>query len=103
MDIDARSNLLFGRYEALRIHAAIAQLSKPEFTTGQLAKVSGIDSNKCSKELAKLRQLGLVEATSRRGDYSRTESVFWSLADQLAHEWREVDLGQPDAPQEMED
>lgn len=87
MEIDARSNALFGRYEALRIWAAIGRLPKPEFTTGQLAKVSGIDSNKCSKELSKLRQLGLVDPTSRRGDYSRNDSAFWSLADQLAAEW----------------
>jgi hypothetical protein len=87
VDIDARSNLLFGRYEALRICAAIARLPKPEFTTGQVAKVAGIESNKCSKELGKLRQLGLVRSTSRRGDYSRSESAFWSLVDHLAAEW----------------
>ena len=87
MDIDARSNVLFGRYEALRICAAIGRLSKPEFTTGELAVVSGIESNKCSKELGKLRQLGLVRSVSRRGDYSRTESPFWELVDRLATDW----------------
>lgn len=90
MDIDARSNLLFGRHEALRICAAIARRPKPEFTTGEIAKVSGIESNRCSKELGKLRQLGLVRSVSRRGDYSRNESAFWDLIDRLAAEWGDI-------------
>lgn len=87
MDIDARSNILFGRYEALRICAAIGRLAKPEFTTGELAQVSGIQSNKCSKELGKLRALGLVRPVSRRGDYLRNDSIFWEMVDGLAAEW----------------
>jgi DNA-binding transcriptional regulator GbsR (MarR family) len=87
MDIDARSQVLFGRYEALRICAAIGRLAKPEFKTGQLAKVTGISSAQCSKELGKLKQVGLVRSLSRRGDYTRIESGFWSLVDELATEW----------------
>lgn len=87
MDVDARSNVLFGRHEALRICAAIGRFPKPEFTTGEIAKVSDIESNRCSKKLGKLRQSGLVRPVSRRGDYFRNESAFWELVDQPAAEW----------------
>ena len=91
MDIDARSQIIFGRYEALRICAAIGRLSKPEFTTGELVTVTGISSTQCSKELAKLKHVGLVRPLSRRGRYARIDSGFWSLVDQLATEWEGPD------------
>lgn len=87
MDIDARSRIVFGRYEALRICAAISRLTKPEFTTGQLVKVTGIASGQCSKEIGKLARVGLVRSVSKRGDYARNDSAYWPLVDQLAAEW----------------
>ncbi|AYE93456.1 hypothetical protein C0J29_00120 [Mycobacterium paragordonae] len=74
--------------EALRIWAAIGRLAKPEFSTGQIVTMTGIDQ--CSKELGKLDQVGLVRSVSNRGDYVRVESAFWSLADQLSAEWEDV-------------
>lgn len=88
MDIDARSKTLFGRFEAVRISAAISRLPKPEFSTGEIAKITGIDQ--CSKELGKLQQVGLVRSVSRRGDYVRAESAYWSMIDQLAAEWEVI-------------
>jgi hypothetical protein len=90
MDIDARSRVLFGRYEALRIWAAISRLAKPEFSTGQLVKVTGIASTQCSKEVGKLERVGLVRSVSRRGDYARIDSAYWSLVDQLAAVWEDA-------------
>lgn len=87
MDIDARSNVLTGRYESLRLWAAIGRLAKPEFTTGQVVTLTGISPTQCSKELSRLKHVGLLTATSRRGDYQRTESAFWAVADTLASEW----------------
>ena len=87
MDIDARSKKLFGRLEALRIWAAIGRLAKPEFSTGEIVKMTGIDQ--CSKELGKLDQVGLVRSISHRGDYARVESAFWSMVDQLSSEWED--------------
>lgn len=92
MDIDARSHLLTGRYEALRLWAAISRMTKPEFTTGQVMALTGVSSTQCSKELSRLKHLGLITAVSRRGDYERSESPFWALADVLASVW---DLTEP--------
>jgi DNA-binding transcriptional regulator GbsR (MarR family) len=92
MSIDARSKILFGRFEALRILAAIARFSKPEFSTGELTLVTGIASAACSKELRKLDQLGLVRSVSRRGDYARVDSAVWPLVDQLTEDWEQADL-----------
>jgi len=89
MDIDSRSQVIFGRYEALRICASIGRLSKPEFTTGELVAVTDISSTQCSKELAKLKQVELVRPLSKRGHYARTDSGFWALVDQLATEWED--------------
>lgn len=87
MDIDARSQILTGRYEALRLWAAIGRFAKPEFTTGQVVALTGASSTQCSKELSRLKHLGLLTAVSRRGDYARTESPFWALVDALVSEW----------------
>lgn len=87
MDIERASGVLFGRYQALKVYAAIARLPKPEFTTGQVATVTGIPPPQCSKELTRLADLSLVRATSRRGDYHREPSSFWALVDVLAVEW----------------
>jgi hypothetical protein len=87
MDIDSLSQTLFGRYEATRIWAAIGRFTKPEFTTGQLSAVTRVVSTQCSKELGRLKQVGLVRPLSKRGDYVRVDSAFWSFVDQLATEW----------------
>lgn len=94
MDIDARSRVLTGRFEAVRLWSAIGRFAKPEFTTGDLASITDVSSTTCSKELKKLTEAGLLNATSRRGNYSRNESDFWSLANTLADAWSEHD----DAP-----
>lgn len=94
MDIDARSQVLTGRFEAIRLWSAIGRFPKPEFTTGELASITDVSSTTCSKELKKLTKVGLINSTSRRGDYSRNESGFWSFASALADEWSDHD----DAP-----
>ncbi len=87
MDIDARSHVLTGRFEALRLWGAIGRFTKPEFSTGELASVTGVSLTTCSKELGKLVQVGLLNAISRRGNYARIESDFWGLADALTATW----------------
>jgi hypothetical protein len=88
VDVESRSDTLFGRYQALRLYAAVARLSKPEFTTGELAILTATPVPQCSKELVRLVDLGLVIRTSRRGDYERVDSSsFWPLVDALAEEW----------------
>lgn len=88
MDVDDRSEQLFGRYQALRVYAAIARLAKAAFTTGELAKATSIPTPQLSKELGRLCQLGVIRSTSRRGDYERVElTAFWRCCDELATEW----------------
>jgi len=87
LDIDARSHSLFGRHESLRVFATISRLTKPQFTTGEVLALTGVASSQCSKELNRLKQLGLVRALSRRGDYERVQSAFWPLVDQILAEW----------------
>jgi hypothetical protein len=90
MDAAHGSELLFGRHQALTVYAAIARLTKPEFTTGQLVALINTSTDVCSKELRRLCDLGLVEKTSRRGDYRRVDaSRFWELVDHLESEWRQ--------------
>ncbi len=86
---DDRSGVLFGRYQALRIHVAVARLSKPEFTTGQVAGlVGGVMPDAISKELGKLREVGLVRSMSRSGDYERVEDTcYWEFVETLGLEW----------------
>jgi len=88
MDIDDCSDELFGRYQALRIYSAIARLPKSEFATGDLARLTDVPTPQLSKELGRLRRLGLVRGTSRRGDYERNnDGSFWTWCDTLAREW----------------
>jgi DNA-binding transcriptional regulator GbsR (MarR family) len=87
VDIDDRSQVLTGRFEAIRLWSAIGRFTKPEFTTGELASITEVSSTTCSKELKKLTEVGLLKAISRRGNYSRNESDFWSLAGALADSW----------------
>lgn len=88
MDVDERSDELFGRYQAVRVYASIARLSKAEFTTGALAQLTGVPTSQLSKELGRLSRLGLLRATSRRGDYERNdETSFWRWCDAIAQEW----------------
>ena len=88
MDIDDRSNELFGRYQALRVYAAIARLPKAEFTTGDVARLTDVPTAQLSKELGRLCRLGLLHSVSRRGDYERNEAgSFWNWCDSLAREW----------------
>lgn len=90
MDIDQRSDELFGRYQALRVYATIARLPKAAFTTGDLARLTGIPTPQLSKELGRLTRLDLVRSISRRGDYERQEDQsFWTWCDALAREWSE--------------
>lgn len=90
MDTGAKSELLFGRYQALAVYAAIARLTKPEFTTGQLASIADVPPTVCSKELARLERLGVVIRRSRRGDFERRDpDVFWEVVDRLAQAWTE--------------
>ena len=91
MDIDARSHVLTGRFEAIRLWGAIGRFTKPEFTTGQLASVTGTSLTTCSKELGKLVQVGLINSISRRGNYARIDSDFWGLADALANAWNDAE------------
>jgi DNA-binding MarR family transcriptional regulator len=88
MDTGAKSELLFGRYQALAIYSTIARLPKPEFTTGQLAHATGYPVAACSKELARLERLGVLTRRSRRGDFERHDpNVFWEVVDKLADAW----------------
>lgn len=91
MDVDARSQVLTGRFEAIRLWSAISRFTKPEFTTGQLASITGVSSTTCSKELKKLTEVGLISPISRRGNYARNESDFWPLVDALADAWSDDD------------
>ena len=86
---DDRSAILFGRYQALGIHFAIAHLAKPEFTTGQVTSLlTGVRPDAVSKELAKLRDLDLIRSTSRSGDYERVEDTcYWEFIGALGAEW----------------
>jgi len=88
-DPDERSGILFGRYQAIRIHAVIARLPKAEFTTGQVAQLlDGVKSDAVSKELSKLRAVGLVRSRSRSGDYERVEETcYWEFIEELSTEW----------------
>ncbi len=88
MDIDDRSNELFGRYQALRVYAAIARLPKAGFTTGDVARLTDVPTAQLSKELGRLCRLGLLHSVSRRGDYERNDAgSFWNWCDSLAREW----------------
>jgi DNA-binding transcriptional regulator GbsR (MarR family) len=87
MDVDEISEDLFGRYQALRLYMSIARLAKDEFSTGQIASITGISSPSISKELARLDRLGFIKRTSRRGDYQRiTASAFWSFVSGISDE-----------------
>jgi hypothetical protein len=88
VDIERMSNLLFGRYQALQLYATVARLSKPEFTTGELAALTRLPSAACSKELGRLTDLRVLRIISRRGAYERDDqSCFWRFIDELASEW----------------
>lgn len=88
MDSSGKSDALFGRYQALDIYRAVANMPKPEFTTGMVAKVANLPVSACSRELARLAKLGLVRPVSRKGDYERMDSsCFWSFVDALGREW----------------
>jgi hypothetical protein len=88
VDIERMSNLLFGRYQALQLYATVARLSKPEFTTGELAALTRLPPAACSKELGRLTDLRMLRIVSRRGEYERDDqSCFWRFIDELASEW----------------
>jgi hypothetical protein len=87
VDLEQRSNVLFGRYQALSMYVSVARLTKSEFTTGQLSRLTGYSGSQCSKELARLASLGLIRTTSRRGDYDRIVSPFWDAMIELSDEW----------------
>ena len=88
MDPDSMSNRLFGRYQALRLYSAVARFAKPEFSTGQLARLTDLPTPVCSKELSRLAAMKLLRVVSRRGLYERNdESCFWRVMDELAREW----------------
>ena len=90
MDTERRSELLFGRYQALDVYRAIARLPKAEFTTGQIAAATDVPIAACSKELARLENLGVVVRRSRKGEYERRDpAVFWDVVDRLAAAWDE--------------
>ena len=85
VEIERVSELLFGRYQALSIYTAIAGLAKPEFTTGEVASLTGVALPVCSKELRRLSELGAVRSVSRRGAYERvSERPFWLAVGLLA-------------------
>lgn len=78
---------LFGRYQAISIYRAIAKAIKPEFTTGMIASTSGAPISACSRELDRLKKLGLVRQTSRKGDYERLDSTcFWTFIEEFSRE-----------------
>jgi DNA-binding transcriptional ArsR family regulator len=85
--LEDRSNRIFGRYDALCVYAVIAGLTKEQFTTGEVVKLSDVDRSAVSKELKRLTEVGLLHAASRRGDYERQPSAFWALAAALHSEW----------------
>ena len=86
--MNEQSNTLFGRYQALRVYAAVAQLGKPEFSAGQISSMTGVAGGAVSKELAKLVLLQVIESTSRRGDYRRLDiPSFWEAVLLLAELW----------------
>lgn len=78
------SHDLFGRHHALFLYSTIDSLVKPEFSTGQLATLSGIASPVVSKELGRLVDLGVLERIGYRGQYRRdVESPFWDAVRSL--------------------
>lgn len=86
MQIDDVSDQLFGRYQALRIYVAIAQLQKDEFTVGGVAALADASTSSVSREMGRLADLGAIIRVSRRGDYQRVSaSPFWFAVDALAH------------------
>jgi len=87
LDRDECSNQLFGRFDALALYLAIAALPKEAFTTGELAKITEVGSPTISKELGRLKSLGLVKSMGRRGQYERCPSCFWALVEELVVEW----------------
>ena len=92
--MERTSELLLGRYQAMSVYAAVARLSKPEFTTGQISAVSGVPTSALSKELARLVKLEVIHSVSRRGDYERADvPSFWSAVELLA-QWADARDGQ---------
>lgn len=83
--MDRESDILLGRYQALRVYSAIGRLPKPTFTTGELASITDVPTSALSKELARLAKLGVIKSVSRRGDYERMEADdFWQAIELLA-------------------
>jgi hypothetical protein len=87
MDIERKSDLLFGRYQALQILLIVARSPKPEIHSGRVARILTVETGIISKEFARLVELGVLEQVSRRGDYRRMESVFWTMIEALGDEW----------------
>ena len=84
---DDPSRILFGRHAALPVYLAIGERDKPFFSAGEIVSLTGLSGPAVSREMAVLKQLHLVRAKSRRGEYERIDSHFWTFVAYLDAEW----------------
>lgn len=86
-----RSGTLFPKAnDRLTVLAGIARLPEPgQFSTKKLSASLGLPQPKVSKELARLRDVGLVERTSPGAalPLQRVASGFWAGCASLHEEW----------------
>ena len=86
-----RSSTLFPKAsDRLSILAGIARLDDPaQFSTKELAESLHLPEPKVSKELAKLRAVGLIERTppGSPSPLRRVSSGFWAGCKSLHEEW----------------
>jgi hypothetical protein len=87
LQIDERSEHLFGRYQAFRIALVVARSPKAEVASGRVASLAGVETGVVSKEFSRLVRLGVLRSVSRRGDYERTDQEFWTAIETLAEHW----------------
>ena len=65
------------------------KIFEPRQVTRWVAQLlDGVKSDAVSKELSKLRAVGLVRSRSRSGDYERVEETcYWEFIEELSTEW----------------
>lgn len=85
-DIEQFSRQLFGRFHALSVLEAIAKLSKDAFASREVGALCDVPAPQLSKELARLELTGLIQSTSRRGDFERRSSSLWAAVLNLVEE-----------------